>query len=79
MIYIAALTEASVHIIAGFVFLSSQLHIYKELDTSIALSKVLACFHFSFIHIHLGQQAELPTDPLLLLILTSKRPWIPPQ
>lgn len=44
------------------------------------LSKVPTCFHFRLVHLHLGQQGELPTDPLLLLILTTKRPCIlPPQ
>lgn len=44
------------------------------------LSKVPACFHFRLVHLHLGQQGELPTDPLLLLIWTTKRPWnSPPQ
>lgn len=42
------------------------------------LSKVPACFHFRLVHLHLGQQREPPTDSLLLLIWTTKRPWIPP-
>ena len=37
------------------------------------LSKVPACFHFTrSVHSHLGQQGEQPTDPLPLLILTTK-------